>query len=313
MEDKKIPYLGLSNFGNSCYFNSSIQFLKPVFDTLALTIECDQNIFEIVSSYYKNYYNTHHLRNKYNYICNKIKSNYGQQDSDEAILVFLDDILSIPNKDIKKIFDFSIKYKHLVKCSKCKKFKICNDGNDQIDNVLISKYFTQNIHSHNTTNFNDFLGSILYRENADDDLIKTFKNETLCTCDNKYITIETVLTDMPKFLIIYINRCSSNVSYKKDNRLQIANKFEITTPKSLEEYCINKNLSNILHTYDLYGIIIHSGRSISGGHYYAYSKNVQTNDWYNCNDSTVTKIDNFNLNDEYIQSNCSALLYIKKN
>ena len=314
MENNKIPYRGLSNFGNSCYFNSSIQFLKPVFDTITLSSNYDQTVFETLSIYYKNYYNRDQLFNKYRYICAKINSNGGQQDSDEAILVLLDDIISIKNEYIKKTFDFDVKYKNLIKCSKCKKFKICNDGNDQIEVVLISKYFTQGSDiSYDTVKFSNFLGHVLNKENIDLEFIKTFRNETSCDCNKNCVMMQTVLTDMPKFLIIYINRCDGINSTKAYGKLQIANQFEITTPESLEKRCTNENFSNKNHTYNLYGIVIHSGRSIHGGHYYTYSKDVQTDEWYCCNDSSVEKINNFDQNREDIQSNCSALLYIKNN
>ncbi|KAH3759656.1 ubiquitin specific peptidase 47 [Pelomyxa schiedti] len=41
--------------------------------------------------------------------------------------------------------------------------------------------------------------------------------------------------------------------------------------------------------YDLYAILVHSGNA-SGGHYYAFIKNFESNQWYNFNDSNVTKI-----------------------
>ena len=41
--------------------------------------------------------------------------------------------------------------------------------------------------------------------------------------------------------------------------------------------------------YDLYSILIHQG-SADRGHYYAYIKNLDDGNWYNFNDSSVTKI-----------------------
>mmetsp|Transcript_22583 Transcript_22583/g.50628 ORF Transcript_22583/g.50628 Transcript_22583/m.50628 type:complete len:916 (+) Transcript_22583:74-2821(+) len=42
--------------------------------------------------------------------------------------------------------------------------------------------------------------------------------------------------------------------------------------------------------YELYAVLIHSG-AISGGHYYAYIKELQSKRWYNFNDCNVTHID----------------------
>ena len=43
------------------------------------------------------------------------------------------------------------------------------------------------------------------------------------------------------------------------------------------------------HVYELYSVMVHSGGA-TGGHYYAYIKDVETRDWYNFNDSSVTPI-----------------------
>lgn len=308
------PYNGLHNFGNSCYFNSSIQFLKSIFDTIiSSSHELSDDIVKILFEYYEYYYNQNHLLNKYQYICKKIHSNFGQQDSDEAILTIIDDIMSSLNSSSKEIFNIGIKYQHLITCSRCNKFKICNDGNKQIENVIISKYLSTHLKSTNEVPFNKLLGNMLNKEYADDEIIKTFKKEQSCNCDNVGITIQTVLTDVPKFLIVYINRCLYDRQHKLNGKIQIASKFEITTPSSLEDRCANKPYHDISHKYALYGIIIHTGNTRNSGHYYTYSKNHNTNVWYMCNDKSVHEVENFDPNDSNIQSNCSALLYIKNN
>ena len=42
--------------------------------------------------------------------------------------------------------------------------------------------------------------------------------------------------------------------------------------------------------YELYAVLIHSG-AISGGHYYAYIKDLKSKQWFNFNDSSVSPID----------------------
>ena len=54
-------------------------------------------------------------------------------------------------------------------------------------------------------------------------------------------------------------------------------------------------IANLIHTkgewvYELYAVLIHSGAS-SGGHYYAYIKDLDEDTWWNFNDATVTRID----------------------
>eukprot|EP01016_Furgasonia_blochmanni_P039207 TRINITY_DN4841_c0_g1_i1.p1 TRINITY_DN4841_c0_g1~~TRINITY_DN4841_c0_g1_i1.p1 ORF type:complete len:409 (-),score=37.11 TRINITY_DN4841_c0_g1_i1:208-1434(-) len=48
--------------------------------------------------------------------------------------------------------------------------------------------------------------------------------------------------------------------------------------------------------YSLYAIVIHSGVSPNGGHYYTYARSLfEPHEWYQFNDSYVTRITNFNL------------------
>lgn len=51
-----------------------------------------------------------------------------------------------------------------------------------------------------------------------------------------------------------------------------------------------QNNDDKLYDYELFSIMIHSG-SATGGHYYAYIKCFETDQWYNFNDEKVTKLD----------------------
>lgn len=63
------------------------------------------------------------------------------------------------------------------------------------------------------------------------------------------------------------------------------------------------------YSYDLYGIVNHSG-SPSGGHYISYTKNMITGDWYEFNDSSVSQIKN---PQSMVNSGAYLLFYEKKN
>lgn len=43
------------------------------------------------------------------------------------------------------------------------------------------------------------------------------------------------------------------------------------------------------YVYQLFSIMVHSG-SASGGHYYAYIKDLTSGEWYCFNDQSVTKV-----------------------
>lgn len=62
------------------------------------------------------------------------------------------------------------------------------------------------------------------------------------------------------------------------------------------------------HSYDLYGIVNHSG-SPSGGHYISYTKNMMSGDWYEFNDSSVYQIKN---PQAIVNSGAYLLFYEKK-
>ena len=67
--------------------------------------------------------------------------------------------------------------------------------------------------------------------------------------------------------------------------------------------CRKKNENNI---YDLFAVANHVG-GLHGGHYYAYCKNWIDNEWYEFNDSHVTKVDLKN-----IVSESAYVLFYKK-
>ena len=56
-----------------------------------------------------------------------------------------------------------------------------------------------------------------------------------------------------------------------------------------EDFQILEYLKQGDYIYELFSILIHSG-SAMGGHYYAYIRSFQDGNWYNFNDSSVTKI-----------------------
>lgn len=86
-----------------------------------------------------------------------------------------------------------------------------------------------------------------------------------------------------------------------------------------EETPESKENDNELTKYELFSIMIHSG-SATGGHYYAYIKCFETDQWYNFNDERVTKLDRQDIkkafgtsNSTYSSTTAYMLLYRQKN
>lgn len=61
------------------------------------------------------------------------------------------------------------------------------------------------------------------------------------------------------------------------------------------------------HIYDLYGVVIHSGRSTRSGHYYSYVK--KQNRWFCCNDESVREINNL---DQVLKQKAYLLFYKRR-
>lgn len=59
------------------------------------------------------------------------------------------------------------------------------------------------------------------------------------------------------------------------------------------------------YVYELFSIMIHSG-SASGGHYYAYIKDFQSNMWYCFNDQSVSRVRKLNIMIYELSANISC-------
>eukprot|EP01129_Flabellula_baltica_P012412 TRINITY_DN5607_c0_g1_i1.p1 TRINITY_DN5607_c0_g1~~TRINITY_DN5607_c0_g1_i1.p1 ORF type:complete len:1164 (+),score=303.45 TRINITY_DN5607_c0_g1_i1:400-3891(+) len=59
--------------------------------------------------------------------------------------------------------------------------------------------------------------------------------------------------------------------------------------ESRRQELIEEALTHGPYVYELYSVLIHGGSAL-GGHYYAYIKSLEKNEWYNFNDSSVTHL-----------------------
>jgi ubiquitin C-terminal hydrolase len=109
---------------------------------------------------------------------------------------------------------------------------------------------------------------------------------------------KTLLFKTSDILIILLKRYTSNLR-KNDKFIQY--------PLKLNLKDFNKNYgTGKLNTYNLNGFCIHGG-SLGGGHYYAVSKNSLDKQWYEYNDSNVSKI-----NEEKVLKYTPYLFFYKR-
>ncbi|CAF0833958.1 unnamed protein product [Brachionus calyciflorus] len=80
--------------------------------------------------------------------------------------------------------------------------------------------------------------------------------------------------------------------YRTLSRFKIGSTVSFPEILNVKKYLPDRELENSdTYEYELFSIMIHSG-SASGGHYYAYIKSFENNQWYNFNDEKVSRIDN---------------------
>ncbi|XP_027770542.1 ubiquitin carboxyl-terminal hydrolase 20-like [Solanum pennellii] len=94
----------------------------------------------------------------------------------------------------------------------------------------------------------------------------------------------------------------------KNNGL-VAQKVEnhVSFPLELDILLYTNNINNDEIKYDLYAVIVHSGPSISSGHYYIFIR-CAPNEWYKFNDEKVDYVQE----DLVLAENAYILLYTKK-
>lgn len=89
---------------------------------------------------------------------------------------------------------------------------------------------------------------------------------------------------LPKYLVLHLKRFQTTNSYKKLSTLV---DFPLTS-LDMSPF-LAKSVIGSRRRYDLYAISNHNGTPFMG-HYTANCKHPNSGEWYNCNDSTVTKI-----------------------
>jgi ubiquitin carboxyl-terminal hydrolase 4/11 len=88
---------------------------------------------------------------------------------------------------------------------------------------------------------------------------------------------------LPKYVIVHLKRFQYTSTYR--DRIDDLVEFPLES-LDLSAFVKGPQVQN-MPLYDLYAVSNHSG-GMGGGHYTAYVRNNATNQWYNCNDSSVS-------------------------
>jgi ubiquitin carboxyl-terminal hydrolase 8 len=239
-----------------------------------------------------------------------------QQDSIEFTRILLDDIsienniskqniiyeeLNTKNKsshELDKEFDLLYKkrensfivdlfYNQILNTFKCK----CNHENYSLEKIIDIPLL-----------FSNYLMSFSLEKLLDNYFKdEIFKWERECEKCHKIVDHIKImkLTHLSKILIISFQRVNQKTGRKNNSYVEFPNNL------NMKKYS-EKGIPNI-YSYDLFGIINHSG-TMNSGHYTAIIK--INNNWYEFNDSKVRKVE---IRKNYIVSNLVYCLYYIKN
>ena len=92
----------------------------------------------------------------------------------------------------------------------------------------------------------------------------------------------------PTVLQLHLNRFEYDYNY--DRMTKINDKFEFPEEIDLSEFLAKDADHSKSSVYELFGVLVHSG-SASFGHYYAFLRPSTDKQWYEFNDSRVSKVD----------------------
>ena len=287
---------GLPNVGNSCYLNSSIQLCKLIRGIKFKDEEEKQNSFIVdIQTVFQSQNQEEEFKRYmrlYGFISNNLQYQFGtQQDNCEVVQFIIDKYVDLIKNKNKLITRFN----QLVSCSNCSKVRICKE---QKESMLISHELNNN--PKEDIDFNEFFTSMITSQNMEG-------LNTECGCDSPVAKVQTILTKLPEFLFIKVGRCRYDTT-KINKRLNFNFDFQLDYPVDLQNYINKTDSSRKIKQYVLVGIVIHHGETSNSGHYSALIRGSANDRWVYCDDMRVVEIDIEN-ELEYIQKNCSLLLY----
>lgn len=279
--------LGLTNNGNTCYFNSVLQLLSSSKHLYTTIKNCNSET--PLSDYLKNLIILkwldklkegllHNPLSFHQTIAKKEKNGrfrIGVQEDAPELICHLLDLLEGENKDITQVFEIEIN--SLLNCIKCKKNERSNL--EKLNILSIPKT-------------EDIISSIKH----------FFENEIVeCKCDNiecnsnEFNKINN-FNKIPSSLILSISRFFFDKKTKK--RMKINDEFEF-----LSNITINDKL------FILRGFINHYGDTLDNGHYKFIG--LVDNNFYEYDDSSCKLLGNFEHIKNMFKKNIYVLLYEK--
>ena len=325
-------FLGLKNFGATCYLNSLFQqmymiptFKKDIFDFNITEDKEESTLYNMQISFANlqksimAYYPPITFIKSFKKAFNGEPIYLGaQQDADEFLAILCDKVEKEAKKFEKENF-------------------LENSFKGKITNEIMSLEKEYPYYSQTEEPFYRITLDIKGHKHLEDALDAYIKEEIL-DGDNQYyvekykkkisIKKRTSIKKIGNQIIIHLKRFEFNFITFQNNKLNDYLKFPFTinlkkwTRASLRMNEVKgdetnnniseeekENLDEEKMNYELTGILVHSGSSLQSGHYYSFIKDQETNKWYKFNDSVIS---DYNI-DKDLEKECFGNMNSKTN
>jgi ubiquitin C-terminal hydrolase len=270
--------VGITNYGNTCYFNSIVQALLSLTSLFkVISKKYNESIVHqnfVLQALYKIHSNPSNIDNEVNTLrkqliinnisqsTDKIKLGFSsQEDSHEMFTHIMDEITKCPL--IRLLFEH--RHINIVSCLECK---------EESRKIEENFYFIvePNLTSSEITDLKDVCTQPISL-NKYLGMTKTFVDDFICPgCKSKKQKTKTMkVTMLPEILCIVFKKFTE--------------KTLTPFPKNL---VFNSNKEGYILSYELVAQIEHSGTT-NGGHFYSYCK--RSDGWKELNDSSVSDHD----------------------
>ena len=290
-------FIGLKNLGCTCYMNSLLQVLYHIIPFRESLLECNckeepKNCLYEVKKIFKNlkfmkdnfYYTPKSFVNNYD---NEVLNVHQQMDVDEFFSNIIDKLENrLRNSENENL----IKYFFHGKLNDALTFQ---EGCIHHRTNVIDFYSIQ-LQVQNKKNIYESLDALIEGElmNGDNCINCPQCNKKFPALKNQYFKT------LPRMLIFVLKRFEFNYDLMK--KIKINNYYEFPLELDMNKYTnefIKYKNDKENNKYSLKSVIVHQGHS-EGGHYYAFIKDNESQEWYKFNDTKVNKFDIKELGDE---------------
>ncbi|OMJ90056.1 hypothetical protein SteCoe_7634 [Stentor coeruleus] len=281
-------FVGLRNFGSTCYMNSLMQqlFMIKPFSNGLLSIEHTSTNYIQDNLLYQMQILMANLRYSEKQcfeprgICNTFKIDGQivnvriQQDADEFLNLLFDKL-----EELLKETQYPGLIRSIIGGSIVHEIKSLEE-NFPYEGEREEHFFRLSLEVKNNKSLADALDLYIKEDILEGD------NKYLCEEYNAKITAtkRCVIFSLSNTIFIHLKRFEFNFADMR--RIKINDKFEFPMEISFKKWCKDQDKDEGYYDYDLVGVIVHSGTADSG-HYYSFIKNRSNKIWFKFDDRYV--------------------------